>query len=315
MNLRFMYRQLITIIAVTNLSLCAMQPKGLALVLHDRPRTELKKTFFSSDERDQREVQIFKKCSQKWADYKFNTRVFFANSLRRNLPNDAINYCLNLHDIGNINDFNKNADYFFPGPLHKATRTGDEPLVKKLLMAGANPNVHDHIGYTPLMRAAFECSSNMVLDLLKAGAKTTINSTSYPLKDTALLEAVQRINYLNNETFLKVTYLLSYGANPNVLNKGLQSPLSIALRYKKFDCVKALMQAKASKKLLIKGENGKEFTQDLENYLAQERLPIQHAEVIRLLTHPKNKGPLGEPLLSDIAIAQRIADYAYPDKQ
>ena len=296
MNLRLIYLKLI-VLFTSNFVTYAMQPQGLQVLLRDEP-----KTIFSLDEDDQRKVADYKRHSKMWADAEFNTQnLFYTASEKRKFG--IMGFCL---DQG-LRNFNTVMDY----ALLDATWNDDEELTKKLLAAGAQPNVQNYKGNTPLIYAAFKCNAEVVHDLLKAGAAKTINvSSSDHGRNTALHVAINTTAY-KYESYRKVAYLLHYGARTNELNIRNESPLSIALTLKKFDCVRALMQAGASKELLLKCQDGEKLTQKLEVFAAQERLRIKREEVIRLLA--ENQGPFGEPLINEPSIAISIAKYVYPD--
>ena len=55
-------------------------------------------------------------------------------------------------------------------PLHDAAQCGDMSAVRHLLAAGANPNVLDHQGMTPLAYAALRGHHRIVTMLRKYGA-------------------------------------------------------------------------------------------------------------------------------------------------
>ena len=189
---------------------------------------------------------------------------------------NVINFCL---DQGNIEDISNVMDDKGRRALHHATRANNNVLTRKLLRAGAEPNIQDERNNTPLMCAALYCYSDVVHDLLEHGAAATINTKNWA-GDTALLFAVAKNDH---ESYFKVAHLLCYGANPNVLTPQNsfylpQSPLSIALARKKFNYVRALMQAGASKELLLKCRDGEKLTQKLEVFAAEERLRIKLAQ-------------------------------------
>lgn len=90
--------------------------------------------------------------------------------------------------------------------LHIVTRDNDHKWVAFLRQNGANPNIADYKGITPLQIAAtmgyLECAEQ----LIKAGANVdTPNSTG----ETALISAV------HNRNIPLVRLLLKEGANPN----------------------------------------------------------------------------------------------------
>src|SRR5882724_3647644 len=55
--------------------------------------------------------------------------------------------------------------------LSESIVRGQTQIVRQLLEAGANPNLPDPTGVTPIMFAAFYCSEDSLVDLLKEKAK------------------------------------------------------------------------------------------------------------------------------------------------
>ncbi len=99
-------------------------------------------------------------------------------------------------------------------PLHKATRYGQEDVVKFLLTSGADPNSRDSFGDTPLMAAVAgtrdgvteQCRLRIMRHLLANGAKVDLAGAQ---GNTALSLAVM----LNHPLF--VEELLKAGADVN----------------------------------------------------------------------------------------------------
>lgn len=103
--------------------------------------------------------------------------------------------------------------------LHNAASQGHLELVKKLIEKGANPNLKDWNGYTPLINAAFASQQKIVEYLLEHGAKPDIVPASGP---TALIAAIQSGNAEI------VTALLRAGANPQLASAAGMFPLQAA---------------------------------------------------------------------------------------
>jgi len=59
-------------------------------------------------------------------------------------------------------------------PLHEAVKTGNAEIVRKLLACGADPNVRDEEGYTPLFRAV-QSESRELADVLRASPHTDLD--------------------------------------------------------------------------------------------------------------------------------------------
>ena len=144
-------------------------------------------------------------------------------------------------------------------PLHYAVRNGEKEMVNILLAAGADVNTIRKDGYTPLHWAVYRHMSEIVKLLLKAGANVNIakNNGYTPLHTAVdkvqkemvelLLAAgadVNRIDKIGNTPLhiaasksgyelVEITkILIQKGADVNLKNGKLETPLSIALREK-----------------------------------------------------------------------------------
>lgn len=91
--------------------------------------------------------------------------------------------------------------------LHRASAHGQIEVVKYLIKQGANPNIADHIGNTPILAASYQGYAEIVKILIDAGAD--VNAAEERLKFTPLHEAVMK----GHASI--VDLLLSHGANPN----------------------------------------------------------------------------------------------------
>ena len=94
--------------------------------------------------------------------------------------------------------------------LERAVANCDTALVKLLLDAGADPNVHNPYGTTVLERAVANCDTTLVKLLLDAGADPNLPDNPY---GTTVLE--KAVSDCNTEL---VRMLLEAGADPNVHN-------------------------------------------------------------------------------------------------
>jgi len=112
-------------------------------------------------------------------------------------------------------------------PLIRASVHGFHDIVKLLIEKGAAINTQDNFGNTALQAAARnkDCEPKTFLLLIKHGANLDICNKE---GNTALHYAA----LLNREDIVKI--LMSNGANPNLLNKRSDTPTELAIYYKHF---------------------------------------------------------------------------------
>jgi cytohesin len=96
---------------------------------------------------------------------------------------------------------------FFMGCLVEAVRRGDVQEVARLLAAGADPNVKDLDGHTPLHYAAEQCRADIAELLLKHGADPNARDNQ---GETPLHIAV----WMRCKAVAEL--LLRHGADPNM---------------------------------------------------------------------------------------------------
>ena len=110
-----------------------------------------------------------------------------------------------------FNNINPNANISFSGynigdtPLHAAIEMNRPNLVKKLLSAGADPNIGNDEGKTPIYLAIETLNTLMVEDLLKAGAKLDIQNRDF---DTPMMVALDIASENQNKDIKKIVKLL-----------------------------------------------------------------------------------------------------------
>jgi hypothetical protein len=103
--------------------------------------------------------------------------------------------------------------------LEHAVKNANREMVQLLISAGANVNLKDNSGETPLMMLDADATSDLVWDLINAGAKVNASDTS---GNTPLMEAAS----VNNLELLKT--LLEAGADVNAKNKNGKTALMMA---------------------------------------------------------------------------------------
>ena len=129
--------------------------------------------------------------------------------------------------------------YFQQAVLHKAISLGHSSVVKTLAEAGANLNVQNVWGMTPLMRAAELGHANVVVELIRAGADVSVVSScewwQVAAGSTALHLAARRNNIESG------VLLVEAGADMRTTNKNSKSPLDLA----SYDFQQAIQQAQS----------------------------------------------------------------------
>lgn len=126
------------------------------------------------------------------------------------------------------------SDRFGRTPLHFAATQGKLTLVQALLKHGARANVRKDDGDTPLINASYWGHVEVVELLIKNGAD--VNARGF-LKFSALTRAT---GYRNHPKTMEV--LLAQGADPNIRNKFGQTPLHYAITYARLAGIKILLQ-------------------------------------------------------------------------
>jgi uncharacterized protein len=106
--------------------------------------------------------------------------------------------------------------------LASASGLGRSEIVALLLMRGADPNVTDNDGHTPLIRAAYRGNSEIVFMLVSAGAQIDMAEKLYGYTALAVASAEGHL-----ET---VRMLLEAGANTNIVTRTGMTPLQLALK-------------------------------------------------------------------------------------
>lgn len=130
-------------------------------------------------------------------------------------------------------------------PLHCATRCQNEVMTRRLLYAGANPQILDNSRMTPLHLAASSGSLTIVEDLLRGGA------SAHARDDLGQLP----IHIAARMGMLAVAKVLIKGVEINARDKGSQTPLILAAANGHEDIVHELLQGKADVNLRARDGN------------------------------------------------------------
>jgi len=102
-------------------------------------------------------------------------------------------------------------------------KLNDFDIIRALLKHGADPNIPNKFGTTPILRAIERwCSSNVLEALLKGGADP--NQTDVKTGNTPLYAAI----FVENGAAVKL--LLEHGADTDVCNGEALSPLELAVK-------------------------------------------------------------------------------------
>lgn len=119
----------------------------------------------------------------------------------------------------NVNQANSRGET----PLVFAAASGEEMMVKRLLQAGADPNVEfNKAGYTLLMDASFEGLTTVAADLIRAQAKIDAQDNR---GQTAL-------HYAAKEGHRElIELLIKQGARSDIADKNKMRPIDYALKY------------------------------------------------------------------------------------
>lgn len=120
-------------------------------------------------------------------------------------------------------------------PLHLAPEALLHGVTALLLVKGADPNVQDEMGRTPLMNAARTGDLKSLQHLLKHGADPNLATTK--ARWTALMWAAKR----GNVEVLRP--LLDAGADPNHVDAKGNNALVIAQRYRRIAATTLLANA------------------------------------------------------------------------
>jgi uncharacterized protein len=152
-----------------------------------------------------------------------------------------------LNIAGLLTEHGADVNYWYDDrkltPLLAAMFFPDRALARMLLEKGADPNVFDAFGFSPLMLVARDSDVGLAKALLDHGAKRTVNDYSPILSFGALFIAIGRLDVA------MVNLLLDAGADPQCVTPDGGTPMSaMPIRNesnaKQWDVVAALLAAR-----------------------------------------------------------------------
>ena len=140
--------------------------------------------------------------------------------------------------------------------LLKASKLGDDIMMKQVLATGANPNFADKNGVTPLLAAAYEGQLAALKLLLEANAEVNfvpsglrqfaLSKSHAPLNERELMEAASRgdtgLTAAVRQGHLdEVAFLLEHDARIDLSNRHGEAPLFVAVTAGNLAMVKLLL--------------------------------------------------------------------------
>jgi ankyrin repeat protein len=117
-------------------------------------------------------------------------------------------------------------------PLHWAVGSQHSDCVQTLVDAGSDPNIADDRGETPLHEAAYTGHDACIQTLVESGANPNITE----IRGRTPLHTA---TYYDREKC--VQKLIDVGATPDVFDKKGETPLQIAVRREHKECMKILI--------------------------------------------------------------------------
>ena len=159
---------------------------------------------------------------------------------------NLIEYTIDNINTNNVYDFINKQDKYGDTCIHKACFNGNIDIVKFLKFHQANVLINTKIGVNPLHSASYK-GYNDIVELLVKDYKVPIN-----IKTGS--EAVPLHYAVGQNNHRTVSLLLELGADVNAVNKDNITAIHIALKNKRLQIAKALIQAGA--KLDIKNNKG-----------------------------------------------------------
>jgi len=132
--------------------------------------------------------------------------------------------------MGSIENTTSNAVFW--APIHLAVQSGDDQLIDHLLNLGANINIQNKQGVTPLHLAAQNPDNhNLVSKLIENGANPNLYDNDY---ETPLFVAIRSLCIRNFQVLVRAS-------EKGYKNKNYQSPLHVACQLGSADIVSDLI--------------------------------------------------------------------------
>jgi len=136
---------------------------------------------------------------------------------------------------------------FEKSPLYLAVASNNIAEVDRLLMDGANPNEKGMMGHSPLIMAV-RCDYSLIVEyLLKAGANPN-------QKDNLQWAPLHHAVKTDNANLDMITMLVHFGADANIADSHLRTPLHRAAQFGHVEAVRLLLSLGANP--IAKDENG-----------------------------------------------------------
>ena len=164
-------------------------------------------------------------------------------------------------------------------PLSWAAQRGEIEAVRVLLEYGADPNNSDNTGATPLHYAAQAKTPECLLMLIEYRARITQQRRGWTAlhyacafhDDLSFVKPLLNCGAdVNKRTYVRKTalslaivynhlriaaFLVEAGAHLDVLDNEGQSPLSLSIKFRRFECMKLLLRSGAKHYLLSEGDD------------------------------------------------------------